>query len=228
MKRNHHFCTITLLVLTAFLLVMNGSRRRDEALASRIAPEILRFHVLANSNKAEDQTLKLAVKDFLLETIQEDLASSCAETSPSISKHMLEQYILDNRSNLEIMTEQYMKEQGADYSAEITLESCAFPQKTYGDMCFPAGTYDAVRVKIGEAKGENFWCVLYPSLCYLNSTHAVVPDSSKEQLQMLLPEDDFYALFTAKRGAPDKNTEQESLLPRIQIRFRLSELFFGH
>ena len=91
-----------------------------------------------------------------------------------------------------------LKEQGFDYEVRIELEQCLFPEKTYGDMTFPAGTYDAVRVLIGQGKGKNFWCVLYPSLCYLDSTYAVVPNSSKSQLSALLSEDDFRALLNAR------------------------------
>ena len=103
-------------------------------------------------------------------------------------------------------------------------------------MTFPAGIYDAVRVVLGTGEGQNFWCVLYPSLCYIDSTYAVVPDSSKEALQTLIPEDDFLALLSARKisrresgDSPSfkatKEPEQDSLLPRLNIRFKLAELF---
>ena len=214
MKKTYDFCMVLALILTAFLLAMNGIRRNDEALASRIAPEILRFHVLANSNSAEDQALKLAVKDLLLEEIRAGVDSRS-------DKDMVEQYVLDNKSTLERIAEEFIAECGFDYPAKIALETCEFPQKTYGDMTFPAGTYEAVRVIIGDGGGENFWCVLYPSLCYLDSTYAIVPDDSRETLKALLPEDDFHALLTSNKY----KTEQDSLLPRITIRFKLADLF---
>lgn len=95
-------------------------------------------------------------------------------------------------------------------------------------MTFPAGEYEAVRVVLGAGEGQNFWCVLYPSLCYLDSTYAIVPDSSKELLHTVLPEDDFQALLQARRlnnFKGHKKTEQDSLLPRFKIRFKLAELF---
>ena len=229
MKKKYHFCLFTTLVLMGFLLVMSGLRRRDEALAARIAPEILRFHVLANSDSAEDQALKLEVKDMLLAKIQAGLeaeltAASGTESGASAaetSRDQVLQYITNHKYALEQDAMTYMESRGYSYPAEIRFETCEFPQKTYGDMTFPAGTYDAVRVLIGEGKGQNFWCVLYPSLCHLDSTHAVGPDSSKETLQALLPEDDFQALLTARR---EKQAGRESLLPRIKIRFKLAEL----
>lgn len=225
MKKKYYICLSFTLVLTAFLVVMSAVRNRNTALASRIAPEILRFHVLANSDSSGDQALKLEVKDLLLEEIRKN--------SGADSKEALCGYIAENRRSLEQTAESYMESRGYGYRAEILLEQCMFPEKTYGDMTFPAGTYDAVRVLIGEGKGKNFWCVLYPSLCYLDSTYAVVPDESKDTLKALLPEDDFLALLKARRRAgaaaldtgraPEHDKGQESSLPKIKISFKLSQ-----
>ena len=239
MTRKYHFCLSLTLILMAFLLAMSGIRRHEEALAARIAPEILRFHVLANSNSPEDQALKLEVRDFLLDRIRSG-AKDLAGPDGTLTREDLIRYLTENQDGLEASAEAFMAGQGYRYPARILLETCDFPEKAYGDLTFPAGTYEAVRVVIGHGEGENFWCVLYPSLCYLDSTHAVVPDSSKEELKALLPEDDFLALLSARRpiraltlsrtvsSAPDaasapraQKTEQDSLLPRLHIRFRL-------
>lgn len=221
MKKKCKFCLSATLWLIVFLLVMSGMRRKEEALAARIAPEILRFHVLANSDSPEDQALKLEVKDLLLKEIQDGLdrmasgqtASSQTASDQTVSgqtisgqtasgepvsKELFCRYIKENSGSLKETAEAYMEARGFSYQADIRLERCEFPEKTYGDMTFPAGTYDAVRVLIGDGAGKNFWCVLYPSLCYLDSTHAVVPDSSKAQLMAVLPEDDFAALVKAR------------------------------
>ena len=236
MKKKYDFCLSLLLLLTAFLLCMNGVRRNKEALASRISPNVLRFHVLANSDSPEDQALKLKVKDFLLNTISQELepekngisggTHTASVDAEILSREMVCQYITDNRHRLEEEAETYMEQQGFPYTAEIRLEPWEFPQKTYGDMTFPAGVYDAVRVILGDGEGQNFWCVLYPSLCYMDSTHAVMPDSSKELLQTLIPEEDFQALLTVRRRSISNETatEQESLLPRIRIRLKLLDL----
>ena len=113
------------------------------------------------------------------------------------------------------------------------IEACRFPVRTYGDMTFPAGMYEAVRVTIGNGAGHNFWCVLYPSLCYTDSIHASMPEGSKETLKSLIPEDDYEALLRSgpQRSPSDeessaKKSEQETAsLPTVKIRFRIVELF---
>lgn len=247
MKKKYDFCLSVTLILTAFLLAMSGVRRNEEALAARIAPEILRFHVLANSDSAKDQALKLEVKDLLLEEIRRGVLESLTESAEyaasesslkgsaaaddflTVDRETIAAYVTAHGSALEYAAEAYMAQRGFDYQAKVCLETCEFPQKTYGDMTFPAGTYDAVRVILGNGEGQNFWCVLYPSLCYLNSTYAVVPDSSKETLKALIPEDDFQELLTARHlsWAKNEKPEQNSHLPRFTIRFKLAE-FLNH
>ena len=223
MQKIYDFCLSSIIILILFLMVMSGLRRGGEDMAARIAPEILRFHVLANSNSPDDQALKLDVKDMLLENIRIGVSDSVSNPDKITRDHLLD-FITGHQSDLEQFTTSYIAEKGYDYPVHIRLESCYFPQKTYGDMTFPAGTYEAVRVLIGEGKGENFWCVLYPALCYLDSTYAVIPDSSKETLKSLISEDDFLSLMSARHPSFSKQkTEQESSLPRLKIRFKVLE-----
>ena len=221
MKVSFYFCLSGMCFLVAFLLLMSGVRRQEEALAARIAPAVLRFHVLANSDSPEDQAIKLQVKDLLLKEIREGAGDAAK------NKEELCRYISENRHELETAAENYMAECGVSYSARIRLETCEFPMRTYGDLTFPAGTYDAVRVLLGNCEGKNFWCVLYPSLCYTDSIHAEIPEDSKEQLQALLPEEDFEALLTAgiRPLQNEKENEQSIALPEIKVRFKLLELF---
>ncbi|WP_349673585.1 stage II sporulation protein R [Lacrimispora sp.] len=184
-KRDLFLCITCLLI--AFLLTLANDRSSDEALAARIAPEILRFHVLANSNSTEDQNLKLKVRTMLLNSIYEDLGENA-------SLEDTKTYIRSHESILEKKAETYMKNLGYDYPAHMELTDCYFPTKTYGDMVFPCGTYEAVRVKIGEGKGRNWWCVLYPPLCFTDSSYAVVPDTSKEILRHSIDESDYLKL----------------------------------
>lgn len=210
MKKMYFRCTAAILILIAFLLAMNGLRRRDEAIVSRLAPEVLRFHVLANSNSAEDQALKLAVKDYLLEEIRKGLelksganpdfeahsdseADDGSAPADPLTKDMVSAFVLDNKHSLETAAEMFITDCGFDYPVDIRLETCKFPTRVYGEAVFPAGTYDAVRVLIGDGAGENFWCVLYPSLCYLDSAYAI-------------------------------KKEQDSLLPQVTFRIKLADL----
>lgn len=185
--RRDLFLCLTCLLL-AFLFTMAGQRQSDEAMAARIAPEILRFHVMANSDSDEDQQLKLRVRTLLLDSIYEKLGENA-------SLDDTKEYVLANKDSLEQEAEDYMKAEGYDYPAHMEVTECYFPSKTYGDMVFPCGTYDAVRVEIGKGKGHNWWCVLYPPLCFVDSTYAVVPDSSREILRESLDAADYQALL---------------------------------
>ncbi|GLC83206.1 stage II sporulation protein R [Lacrimispora brassicae] len=201
-QRRDLFLCITCFLI-AFLLTLSGGRREEEALAARIAPEILRFHVLANSDSSQDQALKLKVRTMLLNSIYEELGEKA-------SLEDTKSYVRSHKDSLEKKAEHYMKKLGYDYPAHMELTNCYFPTKTYGDMVFPCGNYEAVRVKIGEGKGRNWWCVLYPPLCFTDSSYAVVPDTSKEILKSSMDESDY------------KRINRES--PKIHIRFKLAEL----
>lgn len=84
---------------------------------------------------------------------------------------------------------------GYDYSVSAQVVRDEFPEKTYGDITFPAGWYKALRIEIGEAKGQNWWCVLYPNLCFMDAVHAVVPEEGKQELKNVL-EEDTYRMIT--------------------------------
>ncbi|SCI65258.1 stage II sporulation protein R [uncultured Clostridium sp.] len=228
MKRTCKLSLSSLCFLICFLLSMSGIRARDEALAADIAPKILRFHVLANSDSARDQALKLYIKDLLLEKIRDGAA-----VKQIAGKEELKAYILSESSTLEADAEDFIHSFGYDYGVRVGIETCRFPVRTYGDMTFPAGMYEAVRVTIGNGAGHNFWCVLYPSLCYTDSIHASMPEGSKETLKSLIPENDYEALLRSgpQRSPSDeesavKKSEQETVsLPTVKIRFRIAELF---
>lgn len=208
-KRNLYLC-ITCLLL-AFLITMASGRESDEAMAARIAPEILRFHVLANSDSKADQDLKLKVRTLLLDSIYEGLGehASLDETKA---------YVMTNQKNLENQAQTYMKDQGYDYPAHIEITDCYFPTKAYGDMVFPCGNYEAVRVEIGKAEGRNWWCVLYPPLCFVDSTYAVVPDTSRMVLEESLDAADYRALLRDNRDNPEV---------KVQVKFKLLEMIKG-
>ena len=230
MKKKWYICLSMTLALMVFLTAMNGLRRKEEALASRIAPKVLRFHVLANSDSPKDQALKLEVKDLLLDTIRQGLGSETAQGPEQGAGNPPPEG--PGTEAGDSLTKDQTASYGFSYGADIRLEQCLFPEKTYGDMTFPAGTYDAVRVLLGEGKGKNFWCVLYPSLCYVDSTHAVMPEDSRDQLKALLPEDDFSALMRARHPSAlrlpghEKTGQKasEDALPRVTVRFKLAEI----
>ena len=159
-----------------------------ESIQEGIAGEIIRFHVIANSDSQEDQDLKLLVKDQIVKYMEPILkdAGDISETRVRIQDHLGE---------IEEKATEVIKSQGYDYPVEAGLTKCYFPIKTYGDCTFPAGEYEALRVCIGEAQGKNWWCVLYPNLCFIDSIHAVVPEEQKEELKNVLTEEEYDSLF---------------------------------
>ena len=149
-----------------------------------IASNIIRLHVIANSDSKEDQQLKLKVRDGILGEVK-----NCVQDATSVNQ--AENAILSQKDRIESSAEKIIKKEGHDYKVSISLKDRYFPVKSYGDLVFPAGTYNALCVEIGEAKGRNWWCVLFPSLCLVDETKAVVPDDSKEKLKKNLTKSEY-------------------------------------
>lgn len=149
-----------------------------------IANSVFRLHVIANSDSNEDQNLKYIVRDKLLEYMNE-LCINCStkEEATSIAQN--------NLNNFKELALQTIREEGFDYSVNVNIGNFEFPTKYYGDISLPAGYYDALKVEIGEAKGQNWWCVMFPPLCFTDVTSGVVPEESKEDLENTLTDEEF-------------------------------------
>ena len=76
-------------------------------------------------------------------------------------------------------------------TVSVAVTTCYFPDRTYGDVTFPAGNYKTLRIELGDAAGHNWWCVLYPNLCFLDTTNAVLPEKGKQQLKKVLTEEEY-------------------------------------
>lgn len=155
----------------------------------KLSKEVFRFHVLANSDSQKDQEVKLAVRDAVLAYMKEDMGekTSAADVRAWTSSHLKE---------LEETADAVLKENGFSYRAHAGVTKCYFPEKRYGDITFPSGRYEALRIRLGKASGHNWWCVLYPNLCFMDTTCAVVSDEGKEELKEALEEDE-YEMITA-------------------------------
>ena len=167
-------------------LIVNAKERE---LQRELAGEVFRFHVLANSDSNEDQTLKLQVKEAVISYMKEELPDSG-------NVEMTKAWASSHTDEIESLARELITEKGYDYEVNAEVTVCDFPDKTYGDIIFPAGEYEALRIEIGEAKGQNWWCVLYPNLCFIDAVHAVVPEKGKRELREALDEDT-YEMVTA-------------------------------
>lgn len=192
-------------ILIAILLIAGAYSYRSHTLQENIAKEILRFHVIANSNTKEDQELKLKVRDRIGTYLQDKLtgAENLAECEQIVKEHL---------SQLENCAQEVIAEEGYDYTVDAVLEDADFPVKTYGSYTFPKGKYRALKVAIGEGKGENWWCVMYPNLCFANSVYEIIDEKSKEKLEEVLKTED-YAEIMAEGEIKVKFKYLEALLP---------------
>ena len=133
---------------------------------AELAGQVIRLHVLANSDSQADQELKLAVRDRVLERA-EDLYPEDATLEQA--REILE----DNLDDLAAAGQQVVDEAGKDYPVTAQLEECWFPTKEYETFALPAGEYTALRVVIGAGEGQNWWCVAFPPLCLGAATESV-------------------------------------------------------
>ncbi len=149
---------------------------------------IMRFHVRANSDSQADQELKLAVKEDVV-TFLKPLLGNCHSVAES------KKILVSNLQNIYTVAMNTIVEQGYDYSVKVYVTEETFPEKTYGDMTFPAGDYQALRVDIGEAKGQNWWGIMYPPLCFIEDATSVVTEDGKEILRENLTPEEYAKLF---------------------------------
>ena len=154
------------------------------AVTTDIADSVFRLHVIANSNSDEDQNLKYIVRDKVIEYL-----SSISQNASS--KEEVIKIAKANLDKIQAIASQTIRDNGYTYSVNVEVGNFSFPSKRYGDITLPPGYYDALRIKIGEAEGQNWWCVMFPPLCFVDVTSGVVPDESKEIMKENLSKEEF-------------------------------------
>ncbi len=190
----------TVILLTSAVMCVTGyGILAGEAMSDNI----IRFHVVANSDTDHDQELKTHIRDEVIEYMRPML-----KDAKSIEESR--EVILDNMESIKTLSQQVVEDYGDDYDIHVYLDEANFPTKSYGDIVLPAGEYEACRIIIGEGKGENWWCVMFPPLCYLDVATGVVPVEGKEQLKEELNEEQ-YNIITSKDA-------------EYQIRFKLIDM----
>lgn len=171
---------------------------QESGLAGEPYDSILRFHVRANSDSKEDQALKMAVKEDVVAMLK-PLLEKCDNVDDS------KNIIVANLQNIYTTAINTIVEQGYDYDVKVYVTEEEFPAKTYGDLTFPAGNYQALRIDIGEAKGQNWWCVMFPPLCFIDESTAVVSEEGKEALKRALTSEEYEALYAYYSGNGEDN-----------------------
>ena len=153
-------------------------------ISTDIANSVFRLHVIANSDSEIDQNLKYTVRDSLLEYMNE-LCANCTSKEEAIT---IASQNLENFKEIALNT---IKSEGFNYSVNVQIGNFEFSTKHYGDISLPAGYYDALKVEIGKAQGQNWWCVMFPPLCFTDVSSGVVPQESKEDLENSLTDEEF-------------------------------------
>ena len=208
-NRTKAFSPIILITALAIGLIItyifSPDMQDKNKLQRDIANKIIRFHVRANSDSDADQALKLKVKDNVVAYLTESMKASDSKTD-SIT------YIENHLDEITAVADTTIKEEGYDYKATAYMTNEFFPTKVYGDVTIPCGNYDAFRIDIGSSSGQNWWCVLYPPLCFVEGSYGVATDESKMLLKNILDEDEFNYIS----GTSSKN---------ISFDFKLRNLF---
>lgn len=181
-----------ILPLVLIVLVFNGCEVNStnnnlelkELNYNDIKDKLIRFHVIANSDTEEDQNLKLKVRDKVVEALSLKLQGV---TTLDEAENILEE-------SIEYVNEIAMKvisDNNYDYKVESMLSYENFPDKVYGDYVFPQGNYEAFRVIIGDGQGKNWWCVMFPSLCFIDESKNSVDSSElKEEIENIEPKEE--------------------------------------
>lgn len=209
-KRKHHKCfsqrifptkrktTAHGLYITGFIAILliclfghsklTNAQKNVADIQKSLADSIVRFHVVSADDSEYEQSLKLLVKNSVLEFLSEKLASvSSKEETLTIIEELTPQIIS--------LAQSVLRKNNCNAYVTANIEESFFPVKAYGDLTLPAGKYTALKIVLGEGKGTNWWCVLYPPLCFVDATYGVVPDESKAAFKTLLAEDEYNMIF---------------------------------
>ncbi len=193
-----------IIFILLFLYVMLYSFSYANNVVSDLSNSLFRLHVIANSNSKEDQNLKYLVRDELISYMN----TLCSNVS---SKEQAIAIANEHLDDFQKIANEVISKNGFNYSAKVQIGNFAFPTKTYGDISLPAGYYDALKVELGKAEGKNWWCVMFPSLCFVDINNGIVPEESKEELQSSLLEEDYNLISS-------NNSE-------YKLKFKIVELF---
>ncbi|WMT82428.1 stage II sporulation protein R [Terrisporobacter mayombei] len=207
-KRIYILLGILITILSVTTLVISKEINKIEACTYDYKEKLIRFHVIANSDTDEDQELKLKVRDAVIAYLQPKL-----ENSKSIEES--EAIIKDEYNNLEKISKDIISKNGYDYNVDIGLQYSDFPAKQYSSVVLPAGKYKALKIIIGQGKGKNWWCVMFPPLCFVDEQNGVIDEKTDEKLKEILTPQE-YDLIMAKNKTEVGN---------LKFKFKIAEVF---
>lgn len=205
MKKLIIFITISLFLCGIFYNSKQISAKGDNNTLEDISSKIIRFHVIANSDTEDDQSLKLKVRDKVLEYISPKL-KECQNIDES------RKVMKENNDTIIRICNKTIKELGYKYSVKTTLGRENFPVKTYGNITLPQGNYEAYRIVIGTGEGHNWWCIMFPPLCFADVTKVEVDEKKAENEMKTVLDDKEYNFINNNKK------------PNLKVKFKVLEL----
>lgn len=202
--------SILIVMILAITVVIGNEIRKIDACTYDYREKLIRFHVIANSDSEDDQELKLKVRDAVIAYLEPKL-----EKSSSIEES--EEIIKGEYKNLEKISKNIIDENGYTYNVAIGLKYSNFPAKQYSSVVLPAGEYKALKIVIGEGKGKNWWCVMFPPLCFVDEENGIIDEKTDKKLQEILSPEE-YDLIMAK----DKSEVKD-----LKFKFKIIEVLQG-
>ncbi|GAA3641422.1 stage II sporulation protein R [Asaccharospora irregularis] len=197
--------------LISIILVMtmsiNAEAKKINLASKSYKNKLIRFHTIANSDSDEDQELKLKVRDEVIKYLKPKL-----EKSSSITES--ERIIKQEYSNLEKISKNVILKNGYNYDVKIGIDYSNFPTKQYSNIVLPAGKYKALKIIIGEGKGKNWWCVMFPPLCFVDEESGVIDKKTDKKLKEVLTKEE-YELITQKN---------QSEVGKVKMKFKIVEI----
>lgn len=196
----HYICRkiiVTILIFISVLLLLPEMFFAKPSVSPSLSLEdrILRLHILAAGDDTASQEIKLHVRDAVLNHIQ--TATAGADTAKEA-----EETLAPLLPEIIAVANGTLADYGVSYTATAELTTEFFPIKQYGSVLLPPGEYRALRIVLGEGEGKNWWCMLYPSLCFTEGITATLPDEEREELRGFLSEEEYDTLFSGKEKKP--------------------------
>lgn len=216
MKRLIAIITFLFMVIS---IILGVTKIKTSIQQKHIAEKLIRFHVIANSDLTYDQKLKLKVKDGVLEYISPKL-QKCKSIDES------RKVIKANDGAIKGIANKIIKENGYNYSVNTKLSYENFPIKTYGNISLPQGKYEAYRIIIGEGKGQNWWCVMFPPLCFIDITKGQVAyNETEKEMKSVLTENEYNIIDNGMNNNKNSNNKEKNIKMKFKIFEIVEDLF---
>lgn len=191
-----------------FLYTLICSTYYVTAISSDLCESVFRLHIIANSDSVEDQNLKYKVRDNVIAYMN----TLCSNSN---SKEEIISIANEHLDDFKKIAEDTIKTNGFNYESQVEINNVFFPTKTYGDLSLPEGYYDALRIKIGNASGQNWWCVMFPPLCFVDVSTGIVPEESKELIKENLSDEEYNLICTGNNSGNNSD---------IKFKFKIVEI----